>query len=100
MADIKPSAPEKEAPKVQDAPAEVGDLLARAQEKAPSLNAEFVKKHGLSDETLEKLARGELSPPPTIGPVHTADLHYVNGGWQLTPVGVKPEDVGKGAISR
>lgn len=75
-------------------------LLAAAQEKAPNLTAEFVQKHGLTDEDLEKFARGELSPPPTVGPEHTVDLHYVNGGWQITPVGVKPEDVGKDAISR
>ena len=89
MADQKPAEPKGNS-----------KLLAAAQEKAPSLTAEFVQKHGLTDEDLEKFARGELSPPPTAGPEHTADLHYVNGGWQQTPVGVKPEDVGKNAISR
>lgn len=92
MADIKP--------KPDQASEEKGDLLARAQEKAPNLTAEFVKKHRITDEDLEKFARGELSPPPTVGPEHTVDLHRVNGGWQITPVGVKPEDVGKDAIAR
>jgi hypothetical protein len=90
MADAKP----KDTPKVDS------DLLAAAQEKAPNLTAEFVQKHGLTDEDLAKFARGELSPPPTVGPEHTVDLHYINGGWQITPVGVKPEDAGKDAISR
>jgi hypothetical protein len=35
-----------------------------------------------------------------VGPVHNVDLHLTEGGWQITPVGVKPEDVGKQAISR
>ena len=75
MADIKPSDPK---PAEAKAPEEKGsDLLSRAQVRAPSLTAEFVKKHGLTDDTLEKLARGELSPPPTVGPEHTVDLHYV-----------------------
>jgi hypothetical protein len=87
-------------PKQPEAKTGNSKLLAAAQEKAPSLTAEFVQKYGLTDEVLEKFARGELSPPPTVGPEHTADLHYVNGGWQQTPVGVKPEDVGKDAISR
>lgn len=97
MADIKPNTPPvQDAPK-PDAP-KADDLLTRAQVKAPSLTAEFVKQHGISDEDLEKFARGELSPPPTVGPEHSVDLHYVNGGWQITPVGVKPEDVGKDGI--
>lgn len=86
---------QKDAPKKTDS-----KLLKAAQEKAPNLTQEFVDKYGLTDEDLAKFARGELSPPPTVGPEHTVDLHYVNGGWQVTPVGVKPEDVGKDAISR
>jgi hypothetical protein len=35
-----------------------------------------------------------------VGPEHTVDLHYVNGGWQITPVGVKPEDVDKDKVGR
>lgn len=75
-------------------------LLERAQEKAPNLTAEFVKQYELDDEYLEKIARGEEPPPPTVGPAHTVDLHRTDGGWQITPVGVKPEHVGKDAISR
>jgi hypothetical protein len=46
------------------------------------------------------IARGEIPPPPTVGPIHNVDLHRTPGGWQVTPVGVPPEDVGKNAISR
>lgn len=76
------------------------DLLTRARAKAPSLTAEFVAQYELSDEDLEKIARGEVPPPPTIGPIHNVDLHLTPGGWQITHAGVPPEDVGKNAISR
>jgi hypothetical protein len=92
------------APKKDEAPVEQAeesvDLFAEAQKAAPNLTREFVKKYGLDDDWLAKIARGELSPPPTVGPEHSVDLHYVNGGWQVTPVGVKPEDVGKDAVGR
>lgn len=76
------------------------DLLVAAQAKAPRLTAEFVKQYGLGDEYLKAIARGEVPPPPTIGPIHNVDLHLTDGGWQLTPVGVPPEDANKNAISR
>lgn len=76
------------------------DLLTAARAKAPLLTAEFVSQYGLVDEDLRAIARGEVPPPPTIGPIHNVDLHWTPGGWQLTPVGVPPEDVGKNAISR
>lgn len=79
---------------------ETEDLLKRAQAKAPNLTQEFVDQYGLVDEDLEMIARGEVPPPPTVGPIHNVDLHRTPGGWQLTPVGVPPEDVGKNAISR
>lgn len=75
-------------------------LLAAAQKMAPSLTAEFVDAYRLSDEDLAAIARGEVPPPPTVGPVHNVDLHRTPGGWQLTPVGVAPADAGKNAISR
>jgi hypothetical protein len=75
-------------------------VLERAQDKAPHLDQEFVNKHKLDDDYLERVARGEESPPPYNGPVYVTDLHRTDGGWQLTPKGVKPEDVGKDAISR
>jgi hypothetical protein len=73
-------------------------LLAAAQAKAPNLTKEFVSKMGVTDEMLAQIARGEISPPPAIGPIYTADLHLTPGGWQQTPPGVPPEDVGKNAI--
>lgn len=76
------------------------DLLKAAQEKAPSLTAEFVKTFDLDDDELREIARGAVPPPPTVGPLHTVDLHLTPGGWQITPVGVKPQDVGGDAISR
>jgi hypothetical protein len=75
-------------------------LLQRAQAKAPNLSKEFVAEHGLDDDYLEKIARGELSPPPYVGPEPVVDLHFAGGSWQITPKGVKPEDAGKDAISR
>ena len=75
-------------------------LLERAQDKAPHLDQEFVDKHKLDDDYLERVARGEESPPPYNGPVFTTDLHRTDGGWQITPKGVKPEDVGKDSVSR
>jgi hypothetical protein len=76
------------------------DLLTLARAKAPLLTAEFVKQYGLKDEDLKMIARGEVPPPPTIGPIHNVDLHLTPGGWQITHVGVPPEDTNKNAISR
>lgn len=73
-------------------------LLAAAQAKAPNLTAEFVSKMKITDEMLGQIARGEISPPPAIGPIYTADLYLTPGGWQQTPPGVPPQDVGKNAI--
>jgi hypothetical protein len=87
--EAEPAKPEKER-----------SALERAQDKAPHLDQEFVNKHELDDDYLERVARGEESPPPYNGPVYVTDLHRTDGGWQLTPKGVKPEDVGKDAISR
>jgi hypothetical protein len=76
------------------------ELLAAAQEKAPNLTQEFVDAFGLTNEDLAEIARGSVPPPPAIGPVHTADLYLTPAGWQQTPPGVKPEDVGGNAVSR
>lgn len=89
-------APAKAKPDVSD------DLLAKAQEKAPGISREFVDKHGLTAEQVEAYASGLDSPPPVPDPAEDAvtDLHLTPGGWQATPKGVKPEGVGKDAISR
>lgn len=94
------AAPKKDQAPVEQPAEESVDLFAEAQKAAPNLTREFVKKYDLDDEWLAKIARGELSPPPTVGPEHTVDLHYVNGGWQITPVGVKPEDVDNEKVGR
>lgn len=75
-------------------------LLAAAQAKAPSLTREFVDAMEMTEEQLAQIARGEISPPPTPGPVHTNDLYMTPGGWQVTPPGVPPEAVGGNAIAR
>jgi hypothetical protein len=75
-------------------------LFAAALAKAPNLTREFVDKMGITKEMLIGIARGEISPPPVIGPDYTTDLYLTPGGWQQTPKGVKPEDVGKNAIAR
>jgi len=76
------------------------DLLRLAQAKAPNLTQEFVNQYGLVEEDLRDIARGSVSPPPTVGPIHNVELTRTPGGWQLTPVGVPPEDANKNAISR
>jgi hypothetical protein len=75
-------------------------LLAAAKARAPHLTAEFVAEHGLTDQDVQDIADGLVPPPPYIGPVPVVDLHRTPGGWQITPKGVSPEDVGKGAVSR
>lgn len=75
-------------------------LFAAALAKAPSLTREFVDKMGISDEQLGQIARGEIPPPPTPGPIYTADMYMTPGGFQQTPPGVPPEDVGGNAVTR
>lgn len=68
--------------------------LGRAQEKAPKLTAEFVDKHGLTDDDLDAIAVGLVSPPPVLDPDDgSTELHRTDGGWQVTPKGSTPEDV-------
>lgn len=75
-------------------------LLAAAQAKAPNLTKEFVATYGLKDEDLAAIARGEVPPPPSVGPIRSSDLYLTPGGWQNVPPGVKPEDVGKNSGRR
>jgi hypothetical protein len=75
-------------------------LFAAALAKAPNLTKDFVSKMKISDEMLAQIARGEIPPPPAIGPVYSSDLYLTPGGWQQTPPGVPPEDVGKNATAR
>lgn len=75
-------------------------LFAAALAKAPSLTREFVDRMKIDDETLGMIARGEIPPPPTPGPIYTTDMYRTPGGYQQTPPGVPPEDVGKNATVR
>lgn len=75
-------------------------LFAAALAKAPSLTREFVEKMGIDDETLGQIARGEIPPPPMPGPIYTTDMYRTPGGYQQTPPGVPPEDVGKNTTVR
>lgn len=75
-------------------------LLAAAQAKAPSLTKEFVEKMGLSEQNLVEIAQGLVPPPPTPGPIYSADMYRTPGGYQQTPPGVPPEDVGGNQIHR
>lgn len=77
-----------------------GDLLTAAQAKAPNLTAAFVEQYGLVEEDLKAIAVGLVPPPPSLGAVHSRDLYLTPGGWQIAPLGVPTEDVGKNAISR
>jgi enoyl-CoA hydratase/carnithine racemase len=101
------AAPAAAAAKPAEKPAESkGDKFEAAKAKAPGLTKEFVSKHNLDDDYLDRVARGEEPPPPTSAEVAKAaattdgELHLTDAGWQITPKGVKPEDVGKDAISR
>jgi hypothetical protein len=96
-----------EAAKPAEKPAESkDDKFEAAKVKAPGLTKEFVAKHKLDDDYLDRVARGEEPPPPVSAEVAKApattdgELHLTDAGWQITPKGVKPEDVGKDAISR
>lgn len=73
-------------------------LLAAAQAAAPNLTKEFVAQYKLSDDDLARIARREVPPPPSVGPIRSSDLWLTPGGWQNTPPGVKPEDVGKNSV--
>ena len=92
----------KQAPTTQPGDELSGDdLLAAAQIKAPHVDRAFLSEHDLDDDYLRRLASGEEPPPPYNGPDTSAtDLHLTPGGWQNTPAGVPPEDVGKDQVSR
>lgn len=75
-------------------------LLAAAQAAAPSLTQEFVDRYELSDEVLAGIARREVPPPPTVGPIRSSDLYLTPGGWQNVPPGLDPSEVGKNSVSR
>ena len=76
------------------------DLLKAAQAKAPNLTKDFVKEHKITDDELAQIARGELSPPPTVGPIKNTQLTRTEGGWVWvsTPIDVAPEDFGRNKI--
>jgi hypothetical protein len=75
-------------------------LLAAAQAKAPNLTREFADRYGLGDDVLAGIARGEVPPPPHVGPVHSSDLYLTPGGWVSAAPGVPLEAAGGNAIAR
>jgi hypothetical protein len=75
-------------------------LLAAAQAKAPNLTREFADAYGLDDDVLAGIARGEIPPPPAVGPIHSSDLYLTPGGWVSAPPGVPLEAAGGNAIAR
>lgn len=82
-------------------PDAAGDkLLAAAQAKAPNLTREFADAYGLGDDVLAGIARGEIPPPPAVGPIHSSDLYLTPGGWVSAPPGVPLEAAGGNAIAR
>lgn len=76
------------------------DLIAAARVKAPNLTREFADAFGLGDDVLAGIARGEIPPPPHVGPVHTSDLYLTPGGWVSAPPGVPLDAAGGNAIAR
>lgn len=69
------------------------ELLERVAKRAPHVDSKFVSEYGMSNQDLEDIATGLQPAPPRVGPIHNVDLHRTPGGWQITPVGVKPEDL-------
>lgn len=69
------------------------DVFNRALARAPHLTREFVAEHELTDDDLEAIATGLEPAPPYNGPIKTTELHRTPGGWQVTPLGVQPEDL-------
>lgn len=90
------SVPVPHAPDFDGKAGDGDELLAAAQVKAPHVTREFLAQYGLDDDYLRRLASGEVTPPPYIGPEPSVDLHLLGGAWQITPKGVAPEDIGKG----
>lgn len=98
----RPAQPDEPEPEPARAAAHVDDdLFDRARARAPHLTREFVDEHRLTVADVEAIAAGDQPPPPYIGPDTSAvDLHRTPGGWQLTPKGVSPAEVGRQAIAR
>lgn len=76
------------------------ELWAAVRVAAPNLTPEFAEAFGLDDEILGAIARREIPPPPSNGPIHTSDLYLTPGGWQSVPAGVDPSAIGQNKITR
>jgi hypothetical protein len=96
----KPSDPAQPAPAAPAASSNRDKLFEAAQVKATGLTREYADAIGVTDEMLGQIARGEVPGPPIAGPIRNTDMHLTPSGWQQTPHGVKPEDVGKDAVGR
>jgi hypothetical protein len=59
----------------------------------------FVKRHGLTEEYVEAVRRGEIPDPPYLEPDNDeTELHFAGGSWQITRKGMAPGE--STAISR
>jgi hypothetical protein len=96
----KPSDPAATPAATPAASSDRDKLFEAAQVKASGLTREYADAIGVTDEMLGQIARGEVPGPPIAGPIRNTDVHLTPAGWQQTPHGVKPEDVGKDAIAR
>jgi hypothetical protein len=77
-AEIQPEEPTAPA---YEPPAAPTDLLGRAQLRSgPHLTQDFVDKHQLDDEYLERVATGAEPGPPDPG-ASDAPMSYENGMW-------------------
>jgi hypothetical protein len=58
----------------------------------------FVKRHGLTEEYVEAVRRGEIPDPPYVEDDADTELHFAGGSWQITRKGMAPGE--STAISR
>ena len=74
-----------------------GELDPEQRAKLPAERGVRRQARAVPTTTWPAIARGEQPPPPVPG---DADLYRTPAAGKSVPKGVKPEDVGKHAISR
>lgn len=75
-------------------------LWAAVRVAAPNLTPEIAEKFGLTDDDLARIARREVPPPPTNGPIRSSDLYLTPAGPLNVPAGVDPAAIGQNKIGR